>query len=85
LVQRVRDEAHRFAVTFHRTRRTRTALRSALDDIPGIGPRRRRELLRRFGSVEGIRRASVDEIAAVPGISRALAERIKSELGEGEN
>lgn len=85
LVQRVRDEAHRFAVTFHRTRRTRTALRSALDDIPGIGPRRRRELLRRFGSVEGIRRASVDEIAAVPGISRALAERIKIELGEGGN
>ncbi len=83
LVQRIRDEAHRFAVTFHRARRTRTALRSALDEIPGIGPRRRRELLRRFGSVEGIRQASVEEIAAVPGISRALAERIKAELGDG--
>jgi len=82
LVQRIRDEAHRFAVTFHRTRRTRSTLRSLLDDIPGVGPRRRRELLRRFGSVEGIRRASVEEIAAVPGISRALAERIKAELGE---
>ncbi len=83
LVQRIRDEAHRFAVTFHRARRTRTALRSVLDEIPGVGPRRRRELLRRFGSVEGIRQASVDEIAAVPGISRALAERIKAELSDG--
>ncbi|MCX7622536.1 MAG: excinuclease ABC subunit UvrC [Thermomicrobium sp.] len=83
LVQRIRDEAHRFAVTFHRARRTRSTLRSRLDDIPGIGPRRRRELLRRFGSVEGIRRASVEEIAAVPGIGRALAERIKLELGDG--
>jgi len=81
LVQRIRDEAHRFAVTFHRSRRTRSTLRSLLDDIPGVGPRRRRELLRRFGSVEGIRQASVEEIAAVPGISRALAERIKAELG----
>jgi excinuclease ABC subunit C len=82
LVQRIRDEAHRLAVTFHRARRTRSTLRSLLDDIPGVGPRRRRELLRRFGSVEGIRRASVEEIAAVPGISRTLAERIKAELGE---
>ncbi|MCX2726441.1 excinuclease ABC subunit UvrC [Thermomicrobium sp. 4228-Ro] len=81
LVQRIRDEAHRFAVTFHRSRRTRSTLHSLLDDIPGVGPRRRRELLRRFGSVEGIRQASVEEIAAVPGISRTLAERIKMELG----
>lgn len=83
LVQRIRDEAHRFALTFHRTRRTRTVLHSVLDEIPGIGPRRRRELLRRFGSVEGIRRASIEELAAVPGISRALAERIKTELSGG--
>jgi excinuclease ABC subunit C len=82
LVQRVRDEAHRFAVTFHRARRTRSTIRSLLDEIPGIGPRRRRELLRRFGSVEGIRQASIEEIAAVPGINRALAERIKKELDE---
>ncbi len=84
LVQRIRDEAHRFAVTFHRARRTRTTLRSLLDDIPGIGPRRRRALLRTFGSVEGIRRASVDEIAAVPGIGHALARQIKAHL-EGED
>lgn len=84
LVQRVRDEAHRFAVTFHRARRTRTALRSILDEIPGIGPRRRRALLRRFGSVEAIRQATVEEIAAVPGIWRSLAENIKAELEGGQ-
>ncbi|MCM8747671.1 excinuclease ABC subunit UvrC [Thermomicrobiaceae bacterium CFH 74404] len=81
LVQRIRDEAHRFAVAFHRKRRTRTSIRSVLDEIPGVGPRRRRELLRRFGSVEGIRQASVEELAAIKGIGRTLAEQIKTELG----
>jgi len=81
LVQRIRDEAHRFAVTFHRSRRARTSIRSALDEIAGVGPRRRRELLRRFGSVEGIRHATLEELASVKGISRTLAEQIKAELG----
>jgi excinuclease ABC subunit C len=81
LVQRIRDEAHRFAVTFHRKRRAKTSIRSVLDEIPGVGPRRRRELLRRFGSVEGIRQASVEELAGIKGIGRALAKQIKAELG----
>jgi len=67
LLQRIRDEAHRFAVTFHRKRRTASDLRSALDDVPGIGPTRRRQLLTRFGSVAGVRRASRDELEAVVG------------------
>lgn len=76
LLQRIRDEAHRYALTYHRHLRDQRTSRSVLDDIPGIGPRRKRELIRRFGSVAGIRRASAEEIATVPGISRALAERI---------
>jgi excinuclease ABC subunit C len=63
LVQRVRDEAHRFAITRHRARRGRGALRSRLDSVPGLGPVRKRALLRRFGSVDGIRGASVDELS----------------------
>jgi len=77
LVQRVRDEAHRFAITRHRARRGREALRSRLDIVSGLGPARRRALLRRFGSIDGIREASVDEIAAVPGMPRSVALRIK--------
>jgi excinuclease ABC subunit C len=77
LVQRIRDEAHRFAVTYHRAVRAKRSVRSVLDDVPGIGPRRKRDLLRRFGSVKGLREAPVEEIAAVSGISRTLAERIK--------
>lgn len=82
LLQRIRDEAHRYAITYHRHLRDQRTSRSVLDDIPGVGPRRKRELLRRFGSVAGIRRATVDEIASVPGISRALAERIAEALRE---
>jgi excinuclease ABC subunit C len=63
LVQRVRDEAHRFAITHHRARRAKSALRSRLDSVPGLGPVRKRALLRRFGSVDGIRAANVDELA----------------------
>jgi excinuclease ABC subunit C len=80
LVQRLRDEAHRFAVTYHRQLRGRAATRSALDEIPGVGPARKRALLRVFGSSKALRRASADEIAAVPGISRDLAERIRGHL-----
>jgi excinuclease ABC subunit C len=73
LLQRIRDEAHRFAVTFHRQARTARDLRSVLDDIPGVGPRRRRQLLTAFGSVAGVRRASHEELAAVVGPKAALA------------
>jgi excinuclease ABC subunit C len=76
LLQRIRDEAHRFAVTFHRKRRTTSDLRSALDDVPGIGPARRRQLLTRFGSVAGVRRAGRDELEAVVG--RKMAEVVLS-------
>ena len=73
LVERVRDEAHRFAVTFHRRARAQRDIRSALDDIAGIGPRRRKQLLSSFGSVAGVRRASRDELTAVVGAKAAEA------------
>jgi excinuclease ABC subunit C len=80
LVQRLRDEAHRFAITYHRNLRDRRTVRSAFDDLPGVGPKRKRELLKVFGSIKRVREAPVEQIAAVPGISRALAERIKATL-----
>lgn len=80
LVQRIRDEAHRFAITYHRDVRGKRALHSELDDIEGIGPGRKKALLKRFGSVRRIREASVEEVAAVQGISRELAERLKAHL-----
>ncbi|HSF99681.1 MAG TPA: helix-hairpin-helix domain-containing protein, partial [Vicinamibacterales bacterium] len=73
LLQRIRDEAHRFAVTFHRRSRARRDLHSALDDIVGIGPRRRKQLLTAFGSVAGVKRASRDELSAVVGPRAAEA------------
>jgi len=80
LVQRIRDEAHRFAITSHRNRRTKLGLASRLDAIPGIGPTRRKQLLQHFGSLKGIEQASVEELESVPGINRKLAEAIKSDL-----
>jgi excinuclease ABC subunit C len=80
LVQRIRDEAHRFAITYHRAVRGRTGLRSALDEVEGIGPKRKRELLRRFGSVRGIRGATLEELAAVPGMTLKQAKVLKSSL-----
>jgi excinuclease ABC subunit C len=80
LVQRVRDEAHRFGVTYHRQLRGKTAIRSSLDDIEGIGPKRRRALLQKFGSIEAIRQASVDELASVPGMNKRAAQMIKDML-----
>ena len=80
LVQRIRDEAHRVALSQHQSVRQRTGLASQLDAIPGVGPARRRALLRAFGDVERIRRAPVEEIMGVPGISRQLAQRVKSVL-----
>jgi excinuclease ABC subunit C len=81
LVQRVRDEAHRFAVTFHRNKRKKSSFQSALDSVRGLGPQRKKALLRTFGSVKKIREATVDDLSAVDGIGPALAEQIKSELG----
>jgi excinuclease ABC subunit C len=80
LLQRARDEAHRFAVSYHRKVRAKDVRRSALDNVPGIGEKRKRALLRRFGSVEGIRRAGVEEIAGVKGISRGLVKMILKHL-----
>ncbi len=80
LVQRLRDEAHRFAITYHRTLRDRRTVRSAFDDLPGVGPKRKRELLKVFGSIKRVREAPVEQIAAVPSIGPALAARIKAML-----
>lgn len=77
LVQRIRDEAHRFAVTYHRQVRAKSSIQSALDAIPGVGPKRKKALLRKFGSVKAIREAEVEEIAATVGFTRALAEKVK--------
>ncbi len=79
LLQRVRDEAHRFALSYHQRVRRKATVSSALD-IPGIGPKRKRALLRQFGSVRHIREASTDEIAAVPGMTKALANKVKEYL-----
>jgi len=73
LLRRIRDEAHRFAITFHRRARTLRDLRSELDDIPGVGPRRRRALLTRFGSLAGIRRATREELSSAVGSKLADA------------
>jgi excinuclease ABC subunit C len=80
LIQRVRDEAHRFAITSHRKQRTRTGLVSRLDSIPGIGPARRKALIRHFGSIQNIKEADVDELVKIPGITEPLAYSIKSHL-----
>lgn len=80
LVQRVRDEAHRYANEGHRKRRSKVGVASILDSVPGVGPKRRQVLLKRFGSLEAIREASVEEITAVPGIPVEVAESIKAHL-----
>jgi excinuclease ABC subunit C len=83
LVEQVRDEAHRFAITAHRQRRKARTLRSALEEIPGVGPARRKALLRAFGSIDGVAAAAVAEVAAVAGVGGALAARIKEALTVG--
>lgn len=80
LIQRIRDEAHRFAITAHRKKRTRLGLASALDSIPGIGPARRKALLKHFGSIDMIKAATPDELTVVPGITQALAVSIQAHL-----
>ena len=80
LLRRIRDEAHRFAITYHRTLRGKTTRASALDEIPGVGPKRKKDLLKHFGSVRRIREASLEELQQVPGISAKLAAEIYQHL-----
>jgi excinuclease ABC subunit C len=80
LMQRLRDEAHRFAIAYHRSLRAKAATHSAFDDLPGVGPKRRAALLRVFGSAKRVREAPLEQVAAVPGIGEALATKIKAGL-----
>jgi excinuclease ABC subunit C len=76
LLSRIRDEAHRFAVTFHKKLRRRRTLRSALEDVPGVGQKRKRELLKHFGSLKKVREAGAEELVRAPGMSRTAAEAV---------
>jgi len=79
-LQRIRNEAHRFAITFHRKRRAKTALTSVFDSIPGIGQKRKEILMKHYGSIKKIRTAAVEELTALPGMNRRAAESIKEHL-----
>ena len=76
LIQSVRDEAHRFAITFHRHLRSKQTIRSQLEEIPGVGPKRRTALFKAFGSLEAVKKASVEELAAVDGMNHTAAQTI---------
>jgi excinuclease ABC subunit C len=82
LLQRIRDEAHRFAVTYHRRLRKKRMTSSKLDEIPVIGVARRTALMKKFGSLESLRKASIEDIISVPGMNRPVAERLLSSLNE---
>ncbi|MCO5215333.1 MAG: excinuclease ABC subunit UvrC [Thermomicrobiales bacterium] len=82
LVQRIRDEAHRFAITYHRNTRRKNAFKSQLDDIPGVGPTRKKALMKHFGSIKAMRAATIDEITAVDGINQSVALALKSAIGD---
>jgi excinuclease ABC subunit C len=83
LIQRVRDEAHRFAIAGHRKARARSRLESLLEEVPGLGPARRREILKSFGGLQGVRQASVEDLSKVRGIGRPLAELIYEKMNPG--
>jgi excinuclease ABC subunit C len=84
LLQRVRDEAHRFAIAYHRNRRSKSMVASALDGVPGLGDTRRKALLRHFGSLKRLRAATVEEVMEVPGIGRRTAEAVLAAVGPQE-
>jgi excinuclease ABC subunit C len=76
----LRDEAHRFAITYHKNVRAKQAIRSSLDKVPGIGPKKRHALIKEFGSVRGVREATIEELTAVSGITPKIARQIKDNL-----
>jgi excinuclease ABC subunit C len=84
LLQRVRDEAHRFAITYHRLVRSKRTFKSVLDDVPGIGPKRKKALIKRFGSARAIAAASLDDLLSVDGMTRDAAERVLEHIGNGK-
>ena len=82
LVQRLRDEAHRFAITYHRNTRKKSAFKSQLDDVAGVGPTRKKALMRQFGSIKAMRSATIEELAATKGMTRAAAIALKEAIGD---
>jgi len=84
MVQRIRDEAHRFGITYHRKLRSDRTFKSVLDEIPGIGPKRKQALMKHFGSVRAMSAASVEDLAALDGMTRDAAEKLKEYIGRGE-
>lgn len=80
MLQRIRDEAHRFAIAYHRSKRSKQMTASALDDVPGLGPSRRAAIVAHFGSVANLKKASVEEISEVPGLGRGTAQKILDHL-----
>jgi len=82
VIQEIRDEAHRFAITGHRQRRAKARVTSSLEQIPGIGDKRRQALLKAFGGLRGVSRAGVEDLSRVPGISPKLAQRIYAEFND---
>jgi excinuclease ABC subunit C len=82
-IQRLRDEAHRFAIGSHRAKRKRDTVKNPLDEIPGIGPTRKRALLLHFGTLKAIRRASLDDLAKAPGVNHATARAVHAFFHEG--